>query len=260
MRALTLVNPRPSRTVTSVYPTMRERWSAVAARQVYFGHQSVGGEIVTAIEHISEEMRLGIRVVQTTQPDAVRAPAFVHFQAGRNQDPASKNAALLKVLDARRIPDHAIVVLKYCYVDMQPNTNVRTLFDDYRALLEDIRRLHPDTVVVHSTMPLTTVETRFKARIKGLLGRRVARDGAIARHEYNARVRNEFAGRPLFDIAAVESRQVDGSPSYFMADGERIETLAAENTYDGGHLNTTGRRAAATALLDAVAHAIAIAR
>lgn len=235
---------------------IRDLWPAIASRQVIFAHQSVGAQLVSMVEQLSEEQGLGLRIVQTARLDAVVAPAFVHFQAGRNQEPATKNAALLDALDSRPVADEAIVILKYCYVDIDHRTDPYRVVDGYRALVGEVRARHPDVTLVHSTIPLTTVEGWMKAAAKRALRRTPERDAAINRHRYNALIRTIFAGEPLFDIAAVEATRADGTRSVFSSKGQRVQSLAPDNSADGGHLNAQGRRVVAAALLDAIATAI----
>jgi hypothetical protein len=148
------------------------------------------------------------------------------------------------------------VLLKYCYVDIGGQTDVRSLFDSYREMVRAIKSRYPDVIIVHSTAPLTTVETTMKAGVKRLLGRKSVRDDAVARNRYNALVRAAYAGRePLFDLARVESTRADGSLATFLSNGERVEIMAEENTRDGGHLNERGRVMAAKALLNALSGA-----
>jgi lysophospholipase L1-like esterase len=233
------------------------RWRGVARRPVYFGHQSVGEDITSGLAALNDELDLGLRIVLTRVPSAVSHPAFVHFHAGRNQDPASKNADLLKILAARPRPDHPIVLLKYCYVDVDRSTNVAAMFASYVAMVETIRAQYPDVTIIHATVPLTTVETPVKARVKQLLGRHTAREDAIARQRYNALIRVALAGRePLFDIARLEAGRPDGARATYSLGDQKIEVLAEENTRDGGHLNQHGQKLVARELLNLLAKTI----
>jgi hypothetical protein len=246
----------PPRTGVTDGPA-HSRWIRLAERTFYFGHQSVGNDIVAGLEGLTEQHALGIRFVQTRTPAAVAGPAFVHFLAGGNADPASKNAALVQVLDARPAADRGIALLKYCYADVHAASDVRRLFDEYRAMAATIRSRHPDVTVVHTTVPLTTVESETKARVKRLLGRGTVRAAAAARQRYNELVRDAFRGRePLFDIAAVEAGECRGARANFSYEGRAVETLVPGYTYDGGHLNSSGRAVVARALLDVLADVV----
>ena len=70
-------------------------------------------------------------------------------------------------------------------------------------------------------------------------------------------MRTEFTGtEPIFDLAKVEAARPDGTVTGFTANGAMIETLAPDNTNDGGHLNMRCQRAAAEALLDVLSDVI----
>ena len=141
----------------------RSRWSIVAGRTVYFGHQSVGSGVVAGVEGVTQEHALPLRVVQTREPATVTGPAFVHFLAGQNRDYASKNAAVLRLLESRTRAQRPVVLLKYCYVDINSPTDPGTMFEAYCDTVDTIQSEHPDVTVVHATIPLTTVESAFKS-------------------------------------------------------------------------------------------------
>lgn len=233
------------------------KWTAVAGRTVYFGHQSVGRDIIAGIVRLNEEHQVGLRVVHTSDPTSIDAPAFVHFRAGNNRDYASKNAALLRLLNARSHPDGAIVLLKYCYVDILLRADSDVLFAAYAEMVETINFEHPDVTVVHATIPLTTVEGLFLAGARRFLGRPTLREAAAARHRYNELMRAAFSGdHSLFDLARIESMAPNGARATFRVAATAVETLARPNTTDGGHLSAACQQAAASALLDVLALAI----
>jgi len=237
------------------------RWSVIAERTVYFGHQSIGNAVVAGVEALTRQHVLPLRVVQTWDPAAVTGPAFVHFLAGQNRDYASKNAALLRLLESRARAQRPVVVLKYCFVDLYCPTDAPTMFEAYCDTVEAIQFEHPDVTVVHATIPLTTVEGALKSGAMQFAGRPTRRGAAIARHRYNELVRAEFADtEPIFDLARVEATQLDGTRAGFAAGGCMIETLASQNTDDGSHLNPRCRLAAAETLLDVLSDVIEAAR
>jgi hypothetical protein len=222
-----------SRTTTDRLPT-RDALRSLAGKRVYFAHQSVGRNILSGLEQVSGADSL--KVVKTREPATVQGPALVHFDAGRNEHPETKNVDFLAVLDARAGRDSGIAMMKYCFLDMALDTDVQQLFANYRRTVEQVRTKHPDVTVVHVTMPLTTDATGPKAAIKRLLGRPTARDANLKRNEYNALLRAQFANEPVFDIAALESTRPDGTRQQATLRGQTVYSLVPEYTDDGGHL------------------------
>jgi hypothetical protein len=227
----------------------------LATKKIFFGHQSVGSNIIQGIrELMSTEPRLKINVVKSADPQSIPAPAIVEFEIGRNGDPRSKNEAFAAILDKGMGAQGGIAMFKYCYVDIDSSTDVQKMFTDYRAEINTLKAKYPALKIAHITVPLTTVEPTTKAWIKSMLGRTTTQDVNAKRNEFNNLLRKTYSGvDPIFDLAEVESTQSDGTRSYFTRDGEKIYTLAPEFTTDGGHLNEAGRRAAAKVLLQVLA-------
>jgi hypothetical protein len=233
------------------------RWSVLARRTVYFGHQSVGSGIVAGVEGLMREYEILLRVVQSPEPTGVTGPAFVHFLVGQKRDYASKNAALLRLLESSTRPQRVLVLLKYCYGDIKCLSDAATMFGAYRDTVDTIQSEHPDVTVIHATIPLTTVESALKSRAKQVIGHPSRREAAVGRHRYNELVRNEFgSSEPVFDVAKVEAAQADGTAAGFTSNGSLIETLAPRNTHDGAHMNRRCQRTAASALLDVLSEVI----
>jgi hypothetical protein len=217
----------------------------------------VGRDLIAGINRLNVDGAIGLSLIQTDNPTILTGPAFVHFLAGSNRDYASKNAALLRLLKTRTYADEAVVLLKYCYADLTGDHNPYDIFAAYCEMIETIQAEYPDVTVVHATMPLTTVESAFRAQTTHLMGRPTQRTASIARHRYNQLLRAEFVGKqPVFDLARVEATRPDGTVSTFTSHGSPVETLAPENTYDGGHLTPSCQLVAAEALLNVLADVI----
>jgi lysophospholipase L1-like esterase len=217
----------------------------LAEARVYFGHQSVGRNIVDGLRDLGAG-RNGSqpRIVQSRERIST-TPALVEFTIGENGRPESKMkdfAAALQQIDDRAA---AIAMFKYCYLDITPETNVELLFESHRKALEEMRARHPNLTFVHVTAPLTRLESGPRFIAKRLLGKPTTRDANVKRNRFNAMLREEYVGEPMFDLAMVESTRPDGSKSFFNQGTDVVYTLAPELTDDGGHLNAAGRRAAA---------------
>jgi hypothetical protein len=232
-------------------PTLKDvsadRWQELAARPIYFGHQSVGADIIAGVRDVlAANPQIRLNIVHADNPAPVSGPALVESLVGENGDTKSKAAAFQRAVDNGIGNAGGIAMYKYCFVDFQPWTDPQKLFDEYRATVEAVRAKYPRLVIVHITAPLTTIEPLWKFATKTLLRRVTARDLNIKRNTFNDRLRKEYRGKdPIFDLAEIESTRPDGSRSFFMENGVPVYALAPEYTSDGGHLNAIGRRAAA---------------
>lgn len=225
--------------------------SALMNQKIFFGHQSVGTNILQGIQELmADDSRLKFKIVASADPASVPSPAFVEALIGKNADPASKDEAFAAIVNSGLGNERAIVMYKYCYVDINASTDVRRLFESYREHIDALKRAHPTLKVVHITVPLTTVESAAEGWIKSILGRTTMRAEDEKRNEFNNLLRQTYAGKePIFDLAEVESTHADGSRAYYMSGNEKFYMLASEYTDDGGHLNGAGRRVAAQQLL-----------
>ena len=223
-----------------------EQWQALAQRTVYFGHQSVGADIMDGVREIAAEYpQITLRVV--SGKPAAAAGVLNEFAIGKNNDLDSKNAAFLSATQGS-LGAKPVLMFKYCFVDVDIGTDVKTVFDHYQQTIAALKAQHPDAVLVHVTMPLVS-DSRVRNYINSVLGRptRVMRNALRAR--YNAMLRSAYVKEPIFDLEAVESTRADGKREYAILDGQTVFSLAQEWTTDGGHLNAMGRRRAAEQLL-----------
>jgi hypothetical protein len=228
----------------------------VAGKRIYFGHQSVGYNLVDGLQAIARERpELGLKVVEARSPEALQGPVFAHASNGRNHEPLSKIQDFAATLDAGLGARADVALFKFCYVDFEPGTDVDAVFAEYRSTLARLRQAYPRVQFVHVTSPLTVVQTGPKALVKRLLGRPLwGADANIVRERFNGLMRREYAGKePLFDLAAVEASRPNGPGATFEAAGGTHPALAAEYASDGKHLNDVGARWAALHLLQTLA-------
>lgn len=227
-------------------------WARVTESRIYFGHQSVGRNIIDGLRELSaSHTERPLTIVASRE--AASTPALVEFTVGENGRPESKLADFTNAVNQIGDTAGAIAIFKYCYLDFTAETDVEQLFARHRDAVRAIRVRHPRLTFVHVTTPLTTTETGPRYLVKRLLGKSTTRDANAKRNAFNAMLLKEFSGEPVFDLARVESTRPDGSRSFFTAGGDTVYTLAPELTDDGGHLNAAGRRAAAAALTAVIA-------
>lgn len=233
---------------------LRADFQRVAAMRIYFGHQSVGGNILDGMKQLALQSGVPLRIVETQSAHAVKAATLGHIFVAENRNPFGK----IKAFELAMGPTSAgldVAMLKFCYLDFSADTDAKALFSKYRAMIENLRTLNPHTTWVHITAPLTSVQTGPKAFIKNLLG--LAPYGVrenLRREEYNALLRQEYAGRePFFDLAQLESTSEDGTNITVEWHGQNIPALANAYSDDGGHLNSKGQLRIASKFLSVIA-------
>ena len=211
--------------------------SAAAEPRVYFGHQSVGANILQGVKELGVSLSIKDEFL------------------AENGDPLKKLQNFKAAVGEGSRFDIALV--KFCYVDVNADTDARALFERYRATIAELRAKNPRTVFVHATLPLTTVQTGPKALAKRLLGRTpYGTIENVRRQEYNKLLRTTYAGRePIFDFARIESIAPDGSRVTVSWNGVTAPAMSPAYTDDGGHLNARGRALAAQEFVTVLASA-----
>lgn len=215
------------------------QWQTLAERRIFFGHQSVGRNILAGMHLVLEDHpEIRLTIVGAENPASVEGPAFIEADIGQNYHPDTKADAFRGTLDQGFGSEPgAVAMYKYCYVDMGKDTDPEAMFADYVKRTDAIKELYPNLTIVHFTMPLRAADTGFKEWLKRRLGVTTELRLNAKRNRYNELLRERYGGRePLFDLAAVESIRSDGSPAFETYRGRNVMMLAPEWTEDGGHL------------------------
>ncbi len=201
--------------------------ATLSRRAVYFGHQSVGYNIVSGAQALVGNW-LWFR--ETTNPFFVFEGVFAHSSNGSNGDPKGKTAAFAATIRGGVGARANIAFFKYCYVDISSSTNVADVFADYQSTMAALKSEYPNVHFVHVTAPLMTG----------------ANSDNPHRETFNNLMRQAYAGvEPVFDLAKIESTRPDGTSETYNG----VRALVASYSSDGGHLNTTGSDVVAKALL-----------
>lgn len=235
-------------------------WAALAQRRIWFGHQSVGENVMAGVGEVGAALPPGtVRVVAA--PTGGRATGvergaggrgwFAHAAIGSNRDPRVKTDEFARRMESLAAAGVEVAFHKYCYADIERPTDVEALFRHYRVTMDRLRARHPGVTFVHVTTPLQTARPTWRAVVKRWLGRAHDRfsDNA-ARERFNDLMRSAYAGRePVFDLAAIESTRPDGTRETMTSRGRRTCALVPAYASDGSHLNERGRRRVAEELL-----------
>ena len=230
-------------------------WEKLAKNRIFFGHQSVGFNIMDGVlDVIKENSQIELNVIETKNPADFAAPAFGHSRVGKNHDPKSKIDEFASIIRGGIGDQTDIAFFKFCFVDIESSSDIETIFSDYKNMMSNLKKDYPNTTFIHATVPLIrTLASNFKIRIKELLGMNIGffdKRHNVARNEFNELIRNEFEGKePIFDLAKFESTHPDGRRETFMKDGKTYYSLVADYSPDAGHLNELGRKKIAEQLL-----------
>lgn len=234
---------------------------AAARTRVFFGHQSVGMNVIEGVGALYAARGAAAPPVAELGADTnIAVPStgggfLDHAYLGRNGDPLGK----IRDFDTRMRSGLAqrvdVALFKFCYVDVTSDTDVDALFQVYRSTMAALERDYPHVTFLHVTTPLTT-ESGLKGKLKKLLGGgdQSAADN-VARQHLNSLMRREYGGSGLFDLAAIESTAPDGSRVTGSYEGQRYFALYGGYASDNGHLTTAGSEIAAARLLELVARA-----
>jgi len=238
----------------SIKDVPTEKWEKLAQKKIYFGHRSVGNNILDGVKDIMKENpKIQLNIVETTDQADFNVGLLGHSPIGDNGDPISKINAFSDVIENGLGKKIDIASLKFCFADFTTKTkDITKIFNDYKNTMSQLKKKYPKTAFVHFTIPLVVNKANWKTRIKTLLGRKEIweYDQNIIKNEYNELIRKEYNGKNIvFDIAKIESTYPNGDRSTFTRNGKTYYTLVPEYSRDGAHLNEVGRKKVAEQLL-----------
>lgn len=230
---------------------------AVGRARVFFAHQSVGENILTAIPRVYRMRQLPPPKVSELA-DSGPEDRLVHTRIGHNGDPLGKIAEFDRLIRQGLGDSADAALLKLCYADVRDTTDVRGSFTAYHETMASLQVAYPEVSVLVATVPLTTRRSA-KGTVKQWLGRgdRHGPEHNVAREQFNSLLRAAYAGTGrLVDIAAIESTGPRGRRVTNRHRGRTCPALAREYASDHGHLNEAGGVAVAGGMLGVLASAV----
>lgn len=245
--------PEKNITYDSLKDVPASTWKSLTQKKIYFGHQSVGFNIMDGVKDvIKEHPEIKLNIVETADQSNFKVGLFAHSRVGKNQDPKSKIDEFVRFLNSGIGKKADAAALKFCYVDVIAKTNVENFFADYSESIKQLKIKYPHMNFIHFTVPLKATETTWKTRLKKLFGKKEIweYDENIKRNEYNKLLIEKYQGKePVLDIAKIQSTFPDGTRCTFSKDGKTYYSMVPAYTYDGGHLNELGRKKVAEQFL-----------
>lgn len=213
---------------------------AFSAKRIYFGHQSVGNNILDGLESLSRSSAGSVptirKVTSPTEVTDVSSGYLVHSLVGENGRPDTKMAAFDTMMRSGMAQKVDVALMKLCYVDFGRRTDPRAVFENYRGTMSALERDFPQVTFIYTTTPLTVSDAYNNS----------------VRTQFNSLIRTELKDKPILDIAEVESRAPDGSRATGETLGFPYEALQPEYASDGAHLNAEGSQRVAQSLVATV--------
>jgi len=228
----------------------QDRWDALSQKKVFFGHKSVGANIIEGLNDVlAQRPRIRLTIREADSPAGFTSPVFAHAAIGKNMEPLTKVARFREIMESGVGREADIAFFKFCFVDINHDTDLKALFSSYVELVEDLGGRFPDLKILTVTVPLLSKPVGVMTRLKKLLGRLPWYEADnVQRNLFNDMLRDRFKGS-LFDLAAIESRVDDSKKAVFREGRTEYELLYRPYTDDGGHLNELGRQVVAIELL-----------
>ena len=244
---------RDAESLPADLPSNEEGLAVSARTPVFFGHQSVGSNILGGVPAVFATAGLEAPdIVESSSPPDTEA-AFANAYIGQNGDPVGKFNDFAQMIRSGYGDWARVAFMKLCYLDVVEGTDVGAVFAEYKATMAQLEQEFPEVDFMHLTVPLTT-EPDLKTKLKVAVGRGTDhRANNVKREQYNALIRAEYGGAGgLVDVAAMESTKPDGTRVTGEVDGSPYFALYDGYSSDPGHLNDAGAHVAAAGLLDVV--------
>jgi hypothetical protein len=239
---------------TDVDANLRAELVQITQKRILFGHQSVGVNLLDGVNQLAMTAGVPIHITEVTSESEVKPATLGHTFVASNGDPLKKLRSFEQAM-GQQPTGLDIALVKFCFVDINKDTDVKELFARYRTSIDNLRARNPGTTFVHVTAPLTIVSGGLKASLKKLLG--LAPYGLMEnmrREEYNTLLRQAYRGRePIFDLARIESAAQNGTAVSVEWKGSVVPVMNSAYTDDGGHLNTIGKLRTARELISILA-------
>jgi len=218
---------------------------------IYFGHQSVGFDMLSGLETWEEETGVHIKKTESRDFSSTGDASLIHFRVGENKDPYSKIEDFTTLV--QQIPEDksSMAFFKFCYIDFHKTADVDAIFAAYKEKMLALKDSTGNCQIVLCTVPVTTLQRGPKAIVKKILGKPLnhAREN-VKRNAFSEKIRTELGGDfPIFDLAKVESTLPDGSTETFKYQDKYYPRLPQRYTRDQGHLNPNGAKIVAYNLI-----------
>jgi hypothetical protein len=236
-------------------PQLKNNLEKVQTMKVFFGHQSVGNNILGGLDILIKETGVnGFNILEWNGQDELNNSFLLHLKIGENTKPRSKCDAFASVWENPLFDSIDVAMMKFCYIDINENTDVLGLFEYYKSMMDSLKNRFPTKTFVHITVPLVHSPNGITVKLREWLGKPNRNKLAnIKRNEFNDLLREYYKTDPVYDLAWVESTYTDGKRESFKMNGKTYFSLINAYASDGRHLNEQGSKMAAAELIRVLA-------
>jgi hypothetical protein len=196
--------------------------------RVFFGHQSVGGNLLGGAEALGFPFRTVSSAIDYA--GVKRGEALV----AENGNPSRKIRSFTDFIDHQGIGDKVDVAgFKFCWIDFAEGADIGKLESEYAAAIDAIAKRFPRLRLFHVTPPLTSDEpARNKLRLS-----------------FGERLKARYASKAVvLDLGSIVSTSATGS----RCQRGGVPVLCDDLRSDSGHLSDVGSQRAAKAFLYAL--------
>ena len=213
-------------------------------KRFFFGHQSVGQNIIEGIHLLTTEIPVSrVDTQKMTDLNIFEKPVIAHAQIGENGEPLSKYEEFKILLDSGIGDRVDIAGMKLCYLDISGKTDVQDLFHKYKDMVVHIKNRHPKLKIIHIATPLTVKSNPVKDLMKKIMGKEnIWREANRNPIRYNNLLRAEYKNETVFNLDMIEAFGDDSPPFETIDNNYSLDKRFAS---DWGHMNDLGKKVVA---------------
>ena len=227
----------------------QEKWDKLAQKKIYFGHQSVGYDIIDGVNDlVPDVLDIPLAVMETKNAGDFENPIFAHSGVGTNSRPFFKCDEFKDNLNQGIGKQIDFAILKFCWADFKRDTDVNKVFNYYVKTMVSLETVYPEAKFIYVTTPLMVPQSPYS--LKGIakvilrkkyLGQELEN---LKRDEFNNKLREycESSNRTLFDLEKIETTYPNGDRYVYKRSSLELPALIPEYTDDGGHPNELSRK------------------
>ena len=136
---------------TTQFPRIKdvssEKLENFSQKKIYFGHQSVGFNIIDGIKDVMKDhTQIKLNIVETANESDFKVGLFAHSRVGKNVNPKSKTDEFVEFINKGIGGKADAAALKFCYVDIRADTNTKNVFIDYSDSISQLIKKYPDNI------------------------------------------------------------------------------------------------------------------